>query len=149
MVNLLNESRANEKKLEAEIAALKKVNTESTKRLEEMSTYLKTQDHINILKLKERDLLLKELTEQINELRSQVKRDQKLLLEVRNGNALPVIESKKPPRRSSENNNKKVIVLRQLFLTDSRFRMPNFTSLISQLMRMRGLPQQQELVPSI
>lgn len=73
-----------------------------------MSAYLRTQDHINILKLKERDLLLKELTEQVNELRAQVKRDQKLLQEVKKGTSLPILESRRPPRKASENNNTKV-----------------------------------------
>lgn len=106
-MKLLNEALTIQRQLETENASLQKANAQAEKHVEEMSVYLKTQDHINLLKLKERDLLLKELTEQVNELRAQVKRDQKLLLEVKKGNTLPVIETKKPSRNTVEGSSPK------------------------------------------
>jgi hypothetical protein len=97
-MKLLNEALVSQRRLEAENSSLKESHAQAQKHIEDMSVYLKTQDHINLLKLKERDLLLKELTEQTNELRSQLKRDQKLLLEVKKGHSLPVIETKRPQR---------------------------------------------------
>jgi hypothetical protein len=107
-MKLLNEALVSQRRLEAENSSLKESHAQAQKHIEDMSVYLKTQDHINLLKLKERDLLLKELTEQTNELRSQLKRDQKLLLEVKKGHSLPVIETKRPQRKVAENNNAKL-----------------------------------------
>jgi hypothetical protein len=104
-MRLLNEALASQRQLEAENSSLRESSAQAQKHMEEMSVYLKTQEHINLLKLKERDLLLKELTEQTNELRSQLRRDQKLLLEVKNAHSLPVVDTKRPPRQLSENNN--------------------------------------------
>jgi hypothetical protein len=98
-MKLLNEALVTQQQLETENTSLKKSNAEAIRNVEEMAVYLKTQDNITLLKIKERDLLLKELTEQVNELRAQVKRDQKLLMEVKRGNTLPVIETKRPPLR--------------------------------------------------
>ena len=111
---MLKESLNAQRILENENSGLKEEIRKIKKQTEEMSIYLKTQDHINILKLRERDLLLKELTEQVTELRAQIKRDQNLLLEIKKGKSLPIIERQKPNRIPIpiENSNSKKLKVR-------------------------------------
>jgi len=96
VLRMLQESISAQRALEAENSKLRVENERLDKRVEEMITFVRTQDHIYSLKLKERDLLLKELTEQVHELRTQVVRDKKLLHDIERGTtSLPSLQVKK------------------------------------------------------
>ena len=93
MANLLSDALSDQRRLEDEISNLRKDKQDQDKYISELTGYVKTQDHIYNLKLKERELLLRELTQQTYDLRSQVKRDKKMFDEMREhaDNNLPKI----------------------------------------------------------
>jgi hypothetical protein len=66
-----------------------------------MENYTTNQDHIHKLKLKERSLLLREMTVQIYELREQIKKDKKLLDEIENSASNNVTNNVLPIMRKS------------------------------------------------
>jgi hypothetical protein len=97
---MLTEAVNAQREMESKCLALKEENKTLRKRADDMVVYIRTQDHIYSLKLKERELLLRELTEQVNQLRSQVGKDKKLLAEIKKGYSLPVMELSKTTQRS-------------------------------------------------
>ena len=78
MKQLLRETIDNQHSLEKEVSELQKSKQDQEKYIGELSGYIKTQDHIYNLKLKEREILLRELTEQTHDLRAQVIRDKRM-----------------------------------------------------------------------
>lgn len=70
------------KYVENELLTHKNMKTKLEEKLSVLEGYVANQDYINKLKLRERTLLLKEMTVQIHELRSQISKDKKLLLKI-------------------------------------------------------------------
>jgi hypothetical protein len=83
MQKLMAETAATQRALEEEVFQLNKAKQEQDKYISELSGYIKTQDHIYNLKLKEREILLRELTQQTNDLRAQVVRDKRMFDEMK------------------------------------------------------------------
>lgn len=83
MKQLLSETMVSQRMLEKEVLNFKQEKQDQDKYIKELSGYIKTQDHIYNLKLKEREILLRELTQQTNDLRSQVLRDKKMFDEMK------------------------------------------------------------------
>lgn len=81
MSAMLTTANENHKYLESEILCLRKLKTEADQRVSEVESFAKNQDYIYKLKLKERSLLLKEMSLQINELRANLIKDKKLLIQ--------------------------------------------------------------------
>jgi len=80
---LLSETKDSQRSLEKEVSELNKAKQDQDKYIKELSGYIRTQDHIYNLKLKEREILLRELTQQTNDLRGQVVRDKKMFDEMK------------------------------------------------------------------
>jgi len=83
MQKLLSETADAQRGLEQEVSQLQKSKKEQDKYISELSGYIRTQDHIYNLKLKEREILLRELTQQTHDLRAQVVRDKKVFDEMK------------------------------------------------------------------
>lgn len=83
MKQLLRKTIDNQHSLEKEVSELQKSKQDQEKYIGELSGYIKTQDHIYNLKLKEREILLRELTEQTHDLRAQVIRDKRMFDEMK------------------------------------------------------------------
>lgn len=81
---MLKEAVNAQRQVEGENRSLREDKERLTQRFDDVIALLHTQEQIANLKLKERDVLLRELTEQVNELRTQVKRDRKLFAEMDN-----------------------------------------------------------------
>lgn len=80
---LLADTTESQRNLEKEFSALKEEKQNQDKYINELSGYIRTQDHIYNLKLKEREILLRELTQQTNDLRRQVARDKRMFDEMK------------------------------------------------------------------
>ena len=74
---ILSDTVNTNRSLQSELYQLKNAKEEQDKYISELSGYIKTQDHIYNLKLKEREILLRELTQQTHDLRKQVLKDKK------------------------------------------------------------------------
>jgi hypothetical protein len=83
MQQLLSETAEAQRGLEQEVSNLRKEKSDQDKYIGELSGYIRTQDHIYNLKLKEREILLRELTQQTNDLRGQVLRDKRMFDEMK------------------------------------------------------------------
>lgn len=80
---LLYETGESQRSLEREMSLLKRDKQDQDKYIKELSGYIRTQDHIYNLKLKEREILLRELTQQTNDLRGQVIKDKRVFDEMK------------------------------------------------------------------
>lgn len=93
---MLTEAVNAQRQLEAENRALQDENLALSRKLEDIVAFVHTQEHISALKVKERDVLLKELTEQVHEVRAELRRDRKLFAEIersRQSLSLPSLRS--------------------------------------------------------
>jgi hypothetical protein len=98
---MLTEAVNAQRLLEAENLALQEENSALNRKVEEMVTFVHTQEHISSLKVKERDVLLKELTEQVHELRTELRRDRKLFAEIDKSRQSPSLPSLRSGRMGS------------------------------------------------
>ena len=82
VLHMLKEAVNAQRQLEAENMTLRDENAVLNRKMDDLVSFVRTQDHIASLKLREREVLLRELTEQVNELRAQLKKDRKLFADM-------------------------------------------------------------------